>query len=207
MPPTSIDLRPRVHGAIRLRRWREADAGPLFEAVAASRAELGPWMPWAPGYDRDDARAFIDAVPTLWAARSDFLYALTDDGQRVLGGHGLHRLPAPGMLMLGYWTTTACTGRGLATLAAAALTRAALELPEVDRVTIHHDRDNHRSAAIPAKLGFERLPDDPAVEASPEDGPSPAGPGGVRWVLTADRLDASAVPTVLTAAMPDRHAG
>jgi ribosomal-protein-serine acetyltransferase len=185
MPPSSIDL-----GHVRLRRWREADQASLWSAITASLPELEPWMPWAPGYDRDRARSFIDAVPVLWAARSDFLFALVDDADEVLGGHGLHRLPATGTLMIGYWTATAHAGRGLATLAAAALTRAALALPEASRVVIHHDRANHRSAAVPSRLGFRQLTDDGPTER----------PDETRWVLTRDRLASSRVPVVLAAA-------
>lgn len=155
MPTTTITL-----GTLTLRRWRATGEERLWAAVRVSLPQLEPWMPWAPGYVRDRAREFLEGVPQQWAARSDFLYALVEEDGTVLGSHGLHRLEQPGALMIGYWTTTTHAGRGHATLAAAALTRAALALPEVDRVVIHHDRANVRSGAVPARLGYRRLPDD-----------------------------------------------
>ena len=44
--------------------------------------------------------------------------------------------------------------QGVATETAGALTRVAFEVDKLDRVEIHCDADNVRSAAVPRKLGF-----------------------------------------------------
>jgi ribosomal-protein-serine acetyltransferase len=197
-PPATIEL-----GELTLRRWQAADEGPLWEAIRASLPELEPWMPWAPGYDRARAREFLAAVPRLWAARSDLAYALVDADGTILGGHGLHRLDEPGTTTIGYWTATVHAGRGLATLGAAALTRAALALPEVTRVVIVHDRANVRSGAVPARLGYRRSPVGPAGGGSAGGGSADRPSEGrdeVRWELTAEGYADSPVPTVLATA-------
>ena len=60
-----------------------------------------------------------------------------------------------GGLEIGYWVHPGFTGRGVATAAAAALTEAALALPGIDRVEIHHDILNLASGRVPAKLGYD----------------------------------------------------
>ncbi|WP_433937200.1 GNAT family N-acetyltransferase [Sorangium cellulosum] len=72
----------------------------------------------------------------------------------MLGGTGLHPRVGPRGLEIGYWIHVAHGGRGLATEAAAALTRVAFEVAQLDRVEIHCGPANARSVAVPRKLGF-----------------------------------------------------
>jgi RimJ/RimL family protein N-acetyltransferase len=55
---------------------------------------------------------------------------------------------------IGYWSRFAATGIGLATEAAAALTRVAFEVALADRLEIHVDPTNQPSGRVPQKLGF-----------------------------------------------------
>jgi RimJ/RimL family protein N-acetyltransferase len=82
----------------------------------------------------------------------------------------MHRRIGPDGIELGYWIAASHTRRGLATAAAAALTDAALALPSIRRVEIHHDTNNRASAGIPARLGFEQVGEEPGAS-------SPAGSG------------------------------
>jgi RimJ/RimL family protein N-acetyltransferase len=85
----------------------------------------------------------------------DFTYGIFEpDGSAVVGGTGLHtRLGAVGY-EIGYWIRADRAGQGLGTEAVAALTRAAFELTEVERIEIRCDPANDRSRAIPRKLGY-----------------------------------------------------
>lgn len=65
---------------------------------------------------------------------------------------------------------------------AAALTEAALGLPGIDRVEIHHDVANVASGRIPAKLGYTRLGERPTRDLWP---PAPSDTGtDVIWQTT-----------------------
>jgi RimJ/RimL family protein N-acetyltransferase len=106
----------------------------------------------------------------------------------------LHDRVGAGGLEIGYWVHVGCTGRGVATVAAAALTRAALALDGVARVEIRCDAANLRSAAIPRRIGFRldrvevRSPEEPGetdhhliwvTESAIPDAPVPTpGRGG-----------------------------
>ena len=94
-----------------------------------------------------------------WRAQFDFdkdyTYGIfNEDESAVLGGTGLHTRPAKNAFEIGYWIHANHVNRGLATEISAALTRVAFTLPQIDRVEIHCDPANVRSASVPRKLGF-----------------------------------------------------
>jgi RimJ/RimL family protein N-acetyltransferase len=186
-PPERIDA-----GLVILRRHRAADATAVAEAVSESLEHLQPWMPWAnAGAATVEAQtARIAEVESGWERGTDFVYLLVREGacpdgdvasdagrpgadagqvdDVVVGVIGLHRRIGPRALEIGYWTHVAHGGRGYMTAAAKAITHVAEALDDVDRVEIHTDEANVRSAAIPSKLGYRldrvdtRRPEAPA---------------------------------------------
>lgn len=152
VPPDGIDA-----GWLVCRRVRLDDVDAVYEAVVASADHLSPWMPWVSGYTHELARAFVERnIPQPGApAVSEASYAICDRSGELLGMCGWHDRLGPGALEIGYWLDVRHTGRGVATLAAAAVTELAFAIPGVVRVEIHHDEANERSGAIPARLGYE----------------------------------------------------
>jgi RimJ/RimL family protein N-acetyltransferase len=112
---------------------------------------------WRRGcYGPGDARAYVQRCEDSWADGSAFQYLILAGGEPA-GSAGLMARIGDGGLEIGYWVHPAFTGRGLATAAAAALTEAALALPGIDRVEIHHDILNVASGRVPAKLGYDSV--------------------------------------------------
>jgi RimJ/RimL family protein N-acetyltransferase len=103
-----------------------------------------------------------------WEANRDAVYGVFVDG-RIAGGCGLHRRLAEDGLEIGYWIHARFVRQGLATRAVALLTEAALALPGITHVEIHHDKANEASGAIPRKLGFEFLGEHADKPAAPGD--------------------------------------
>ena len=140
-----------------LRCWDPRDAPLLKEAVDSSIDHLRPWMPWA----ADEPQPLDAKVELLRRFRGnfdlgeDFVYGIfSPDESEALGGSGLHTRVGPSALEIGYWVRASRAGEGIATEISAALTRAAFDVCGVDRVEIHVEPENVRSAAIPRKLGF-----------------------------------------------------
>lgn len=165
-PPESIELAVGVLGRI-----READAGPVAQAIAASFDHLRLWMPWATEGARhlDAQRIFCHESETRWDEGSDYIWLLRPHGDdAVAGSFGLHRPVGPGAIEVGYWVHADYVRRGYATAGAYALTAAALQLADVKRVLIRTDENNVASAAIPRRLGYrldhgeDRPPEAPA---------------------------------------------
>jgi len=159
-----------------VRCYEPRDAALLKRAVDASLEHLRPWMPWA----LDEPRPLDEKIGLLRSFRGQFdldqnyVYGVfTPDESQVVGGSGLHPRVGDGGLEIGYWISTAEVGKGYATEVAAALTRVAFALPEVDRVHIHIDPDNVASVRVPRKLGF-------VEEATLRRRLPPRPPGGQR---------------------------
>lgn len=140
-----------------LRCWDPADAPALAEAIESSLEHLRPWMPWAHAEPRplDERIELLRGFRGRFDLGEDFVYGIFDrDGSAVLGGTGLHARVGEGGFEIGYWIRADRVGAGLATEAAAALTRVAFDLCGVDRVEIRVEPTNEPSAAIPRKLGY-----------------------------------------------------
>lgn len=140
-----------------VRCWHPRDAPKLKAALDTSLDHLRPWMPWA----NSGATDLATQAKSLRRFRGefdlgkDFVYGIfSQDETLVLGGCGLHTRAGPRAREIGYWIRSGHTNQGLATEAAAALTKVALEVDQVERVEIHCDPNNVRSAAVARKLGF-----------------------------------------------------
>ena len=152
-----------------LRCWEVADAEVQAEALAESDAHLRPWMAFmsGPALSIDERRTMLAGWERDRLEGGDALYGIFVD-DAVAGSCGLHRRLGPGALEIGYWVHPSFTGRGIATDAVRLLIKTAFSTPGIDRVEIHHDKANVRSAAIPGRLGFvfaEEEPDEPDAPA------------------------------------------
>ncbi len=140
-----------------IRCYNPTDAPLLKAAIDESLDHLREWMPWA----KDEPEDMDKKVERLRFFRGrfdlglDFIYGIFNpDESRQLGSTGLHKRLGEGALEIGYWIHKDYINLGLATEAAAALVRVAFEVEGCNRVEIHCDPANGRSAAVPRKLGF-----------------------------------------------------
>ena len=142
-----------------LRPYAPDDAAFVKDAVDTSLEHLRTFMDWAwfapepVGVVRKRLRTFRDA----FRHGDDWIYGLFErDGSAIVGGAGLHRRVGPEALEIGYWIRASHVRRGLATEAAAALTRLAFEWCGALRVEIHIDPANTASLAVAERLGYVR---------------------------------------------------
>lgn len=143
---------------VTLRKLRLEYAEDVAAAVKASLTDLARFMPWASeGYNVHAARVFIETATDGWRAGSQWNYAIFDTHGTLVGSCGVHDRLGPGSLEIGYWLHSEHTGRGYATMATAALTRAALDQPAVRRVVIKHDAANPASGAVAERAGFREV--------------------------------------------------
>ena len=159
VPPAELSGR-----LVTLRRYRLNDRDALWESIAASHDHLRPWMPWAQEPPTEESvLAFLIPAAEKSGPEHPAEYAITlADSGRFAGGCGLMPRIGPDALEIGYWLDVRCVGRGLATEAVALLTDVGLTVDGVDRIEIHCDEANVRSAAVPERLGYrlDRIEDD-----------------------------------------------
>lgn len=140
-----------------IRCWSPEDAEIAGPAVAGSLAHLRAWLPWAMSepVSLDDRVERFRQFRAHFDLGMDFIYGIFDHDEReAIGGIGLHQRIGPNALEIGYWVRAERVRQGIASEAAAALTRVALEVHTVGRVEIHCDPANVASAGVPRTLGY-----------------------------------------------------
>ena len=140
-----------------IRCYNPTDALYLQKAVQESVDHLRPWMPWV----KDEPEELKVKIERLRLFRADFdlsknyNYGVFDpDETELVGGIGLHSDIGPNAFEIGYWIHVNQDNKGYATEMTSALTKVAFEVEKVNRVEIHCDPKNIKSAAIPKKLGY-----------------------------------------------------
>jgi RimJ/RimL family protein N-acetyltransferase len=179
-PPERLDA-----GRVVLRRVQASDAGAIAAAVSASLDYLRPWMPWATteAGDRGSQLVRVAEADHNWESGLGYTYSvLTAEHGTLVGEVAMHRREGNQSVELGYWIAACHAGRGYATLAAEAMTSAALSLPGILRVEIHCDAANVPSAAVARKLGY-RLD---RIEGRHPEAPGESGRLMI-WILDRER--------------------
>ncbi len=133
-----------------------AHAPAMKEAIDASLAELRPWMTWVEAHPLPLAAVTetCQHFRSTFDRSEQYPYVILDHRGAFVGGIGLHPRVGPQALELGYWLRTNRTGDGLATEAAAALTRVAFDCLGMERLEIRVAVGNIASNAIPRRLGY-----------------------------------------------------
>lgn len=140
--------------ALGLRPLVLADAQELQALVEANREYLSQWLPWAPRQDLPECEKFIaDAEAQL--ARSDGFQAAIAPNGPIIGVVGFHSVDWTNRnTTIGYWLAEDQQGQGIMTTALRALVDHAFSEWNLHRIEIHCAPANHRSRAIPERLGF-----------------------------------------------------
>ena len=140
-----------------LRPLRPGDGAAIFEAVAESREQISPWLPWVEKtQSREDSEETARRGAARWLTREDLMAGIWErETNRFLGGSGLHRINwAVPRFEIGYWLRTSAWGQGYVTETVQVLCEFAFEALGANRVEIRCDAKNARSRAVPERLGF-----------------------------------------------------
>jgi RimJ/RimL family protein N-acetyltransferase len=168
IPPTALPIPDMWVGRrVLVRPYEITDAAALMEAVAESREELRPWMPWAEAHQTlEEAMDWCARSKADWITRRNMNMGIwqhcADDASDPMsmahvyvGGSGFHRMNWDARnFEIGYWRRTGAGGRGLVTESTRVLTRAAFEELNANRVEIRCDSRNTASRAVAERCGF-----------------------------------------------------
>ena len=140
-----------------IRCYDPKDALYLQKSIQESVEHLRPWLPWV----KTEPEELQVKIERLRVFRADFdlnkqyIYGVFDPKEKeLIGGTGLHPRVGLNAFEIGYWVNVNHVNKGYATEFSAALTKVAFEIENTNRVEIHCDPINVKSAAIPKKLGF-----------------------------------------------------
>lgn len=142
-------------GQVRLRPWREDDVDQMWTAFQDPDIQL-----WNGGgvASRTDALVLLGRRLD-WSTGDHASWAVVgpddDAAAPVLASVSLHSIDRlQGDAEIGYWTTPAARGRGLAAIAVDAVCRWAFGALPIDRVELCHAVENTASARVAEKAGF-----------------------------------------------------
>jgi ribosomal-protein-serine acetyltransferase len=136
-----------------VRPLEAGDAAELYALVKAN-PDLEEWMPWAAEQDLAATERFIAAAEEQLLGENGFQAAI-EPKDEIVGVVGFHSIDwVNRKTSIGYWLAEAARGRGIMTTAVRALLDHAFHEWELHRVEIHCAPENHRSRAIPERLGF-----------------------------------------------------
>ena len=132
-----------------------ADADELFALTDENRRYLRQWLPWLDSIRSvEDTRTFVRAAHAQAARNDGVQLGLAVDG-RIAGVVGHHQVDWRNRATsIGYWIGESYQGRGLTTAACRALITRAFEHARLNRIEIRCAAGNHRSRAIPIRLGL-----------------------------------------------------
>lgn len=144
-----------VGDGIWLRLLERHHAEPLFALTDRNREHLRPWLPWV-----DDVRAVGDSLAFIEEGLERFARGagyelgiwLEENLIGVIGVHSIDRESASASI--GYWLDAGHQGRGIMTRAVATVLDDLFFARGLHRVEIRVAPENHRSRAIPERLGF-----------------------------------------------------
>ncbi len=137
-----------------LRLLEEVDAPELHELIEANRAYLARWLPWAANQTFDDTLDFIRRTLAQLTDNDGFQTAVVSEGG-LIGMIGYHAVDwGSRSTSIGYWLDEGHQGKGTMTAAVRVLVEHALSVWELNRIEIRAAVENHRSRAIPERLGF-----------------------------------------------------
>jgi ribosomal-protein-serine acetyltransferase len=134
---------------------RIGDAEELFAVIDRNRARLREWLPWVvPEYSIEDARSFLLRTAGEFEKRESLTWLIRHDGA-ICGVIDLHKIDKLNRnTAIGYWLDQAHQGKGLMTAAARAIVTEGFENFGLHRIEIRCAVQNHRSSAVPRRLGF-----------------------------------------------------
>jgi len=142
-----------------LRPLEERHAAALYACVDENRDYLREWLPWVDGTTGEsDTLEFIRGSLEQVSANDGIAAGIwqTVDAGGVIGVIGTHKINWPNRKVeLGYWIARDFQGRGIVTAACRLLITYLLRDLALNRVEIHCATGNHKSCAIPQRLGFE----------------------------------------------------
>lgn len=140
--------------ALGVRPLEAADAAELYAVVEANRDHLARWMPWAAGQDLAATEKFLAEAEAQIARNDGFQAAIAPKG-RIIGVVGFHSIDWTNRnTSIGYWLAEHAQGNGTMTTVIRALVDHAFAEWDLHRIEIHCAPANHRSRAIPQRLGF-----------------------------------------------------
>lgn len=147
----------RLDDEITLREFSTGDADAVYKTVTRNYDHLREFMHWmVPDYSLRSARQFLRQTAEGRANRKILTFGIFRE-KSLIGAIGFVSFDWQARKTeMGYWISKEEEGKGIVTQAARRLIEHAFEGLGLNRIEIRCSARNHRSAAIPERLGFRK---------------------------------------------------
>ncbi len=125
------------------------------QEVKKSLAELSPWLSWATqDYTIEDSYEYLQGCEQEWEKGIGFNYMILDENKNFMGMiSALNVKEVDKKLEIGYWISSSYVGKGYMQEAVKLIEKEFFGLG-INRIVIHTDVLNKKSANVPQKLGY-----------------------------------------------------
>lgn len=132
-------------------------AGELFNLIDRNRDFLKQWLPWLDTVTKpSDTKDFIE-TQLLRFQQGEALHVTIFYQGKIAGVLGYNRIDlVNGIGHAGYWLAQKYNGKGIMTESVKDLIHLGYEYYSLNRIEIRCVVDNHKSRAIPERLGFRQ---------------------------------------------------
>jgi ribosomal-protein-serine acetyltransferase len=147
----------KIAPGIELRLFELRDAETIFKVVDRNRAYLREWLPWVDlTTSPEHIRSFIGRVRDQFDSSRGPQTGIWIDGE-FAGSVGCHPIDWQNKhCSIGYWIEQGHQGKGVMTRCCSSLIDYLFRDLGLHRITVQCGTGNHRSCAIPERLGFTR---------------------------------------------------
>lgn len=144
-----------IQPGVEIRLVEDRHALEIYSVVDAHRRYLREWLPWVDATSGPDSiRGWIQLSLDQFAAGTGFQAGLWVDGA-FSGSVGFQPIQWMNRRSeIGYWLAPNVQGRGIMTAAVRAMTAFAFDELSLNRLQIQCAVANHKSQAIPRRLGY-----------------------------------------------------
>lgn len=147
----------KVAPNIEIRQFELGDAGAIFAAADRNREYLRQWLPWVDQtHSTAEVKAFILRTLAQYHSNQGPNAGIWVNDE-FAGSVGCHHIDwANRSCSIGYWVDAARQGHGIITRCCQSLIDYLFTEVGLHRVVIQCGAGNHKSCAIPQRLGFTR---------------------------------------------------
>src|SRR5688500_5886257 len=129
----------------------------LYQLVTNNRQHLREWLPWVDHMRSvDDFRKYINSSKQRYANHSEMGYVVMA-GETMVGRVGLYNIDLTNKsASIGYWLSKQWLGKGIITRCCKTVINEGFSRLQLNRIEIRAATENHKSQAIPERLGFKK---------------------------------------------------
>lgn len=154
MKKSLLEIKVDEHITLKMRTIEEAQE--VFDLVQKNRTYLHQRLPWVDSTkSTEDSKLFIQHCLDGFVKNEKCDLGFYYDGVLVGSGGFAKINTANRSGEIGYWISEEYSGKGIVTKAVSALIILGKEKYDLHRIIIRMDPKNHRSQAVPKRLGFK----------------------------------------------------